>query len=201
MVRRSTWVILAVFIVLLGALLIFQRNKDSESLDDQANTLSDLGTLRPVETVFDVPYGEVILGLEILDRDVNKLEIQRESEDKEWVLISLEGEADQDLINKVILQLESLSIDRTLDAGIDLESIGLKYPDNTIRVLTSSGRLFTIYVGKVTITKATYYTQLKGSSPILVSKYDLDTVINLLTTPPVLINPIETIEPTVGNGE
>jgi hypothetical protein len=201
MVRRSTWIILAVFLVLLGSLLVFQKIKESETLDDQANPLADLGPLQPVETVFEVPSGEWILGLEIWDRDENKLEIIRENDDQEWKLISLEGEADQELINKVILQLESLSVDRGLDAGIDLEIIGIKDPAYTIQLLISNGGYFTIYVGNVTITKSTYYAQLKGSSPILVSKYSLDTVLNLLKTPPVLLVPIDTIEPNDGDGE
>jgi hypothetical protein len=201
MVRRSTWIFLAVFLFLLGALLIFQRIKDSEVVEDRVDLVDDFDSTQPVKTLFQVPSGEVILGLEIIDRDENKLEILRKSEYQEWVLISFDGDADQDSIDRVISQLESMSIERTLNSDIDLDIIGIADPAYTIRLLISNGGYFTIYIGNVTITNTTYYTQLKGSSPVLVSKYNLDTAINLLTTPPVLINPIETIEPTKGNGE
>ena len=69
MVRRSTWIILIVFIILLGALLIFQRGQDAASSEDQATSVSNFDSIETVESLFQVPPGEVIIRLEVEDND------------------------------------------------------------------------------------------------------------------------------------
>jgi hypothetical protein len=194
MIRRSTWIILTVFVLLLGALLIFQRVNQDDLAEVTDSVISEIDALEPVETLFPVPEGDLILGLRVEDAAGNILEINRKDESQAWELPGLDGDADQQVINRVISQLESLTIDRTLDPGIEMDLIGLATPAYTLRLMVSNGGVFTVYIGNVTITKTTYYAQMAGKSPIVVSKYGLDSVINLMTTLPVLEPPIPTPE-------
>jgi hypothetical protein len=198
MIRRSTWVILFVFILLLGTLLIYQRVNENKAVDETSEILSDLGTLEPVKLLFPVPEGDVILGLHLEDTDGNVMDIQRQDESQEWRLDNPIGEADQEAINRVINQLISMSIDSTLEVGTDNHVIGLDAPAYTLRLLVSNGGSFILYVGDVTITNSSYYVQMAGNPPIVVNKYSLDSAINLLTTPPILDTP--TPEPADSGG-
>jgi hypothetical protein len=198
MIRRSTWIILFVFILLLGSLLVYQRVQENKPVDETSDILSDIGTLEPVKLLFPVPEGEVILGLHIEDTSGNVMDIKRQDESQEWKLNNPIGEADQDAISRVINQLISMSIDSTLDPSTDKQVLGLDAPVYTLRLLVSNGGSFILYIGDVTITNSSYYAQMAGDSPIVVNKYSLDSAINLLTTPPILDTP--TPEPTENGG-
>ncbi len=196
MIRRSTWIILGVFLLLLCALLIYQKINKTESTDVASNMFSDLGTLEPVSLLFKIPEAEVYLGLRIEDNFGSTLEMKRRNENEDWVFIDLEAEPDQEAINRVISQLATISIDQTLDTNLDPEVIGLTDPKYTLQVSVSNGGIFTLYIGDLTITNTSYYAQLAGFAPVVVDKYALDTAINLLSSIP--IKELETPTPESG---
>jgi len=197
MIRRSTWIVLAVFLVLVGAVLIFQKVQKPDSSIDSADLVGDLQSSAPIEALFHIPEGDFILGLRVEDTTGRNLEIKRDNESATWVLVSPEGSADQDTINRVLMQLESVSIDQTLSPEIDREVIGLSNPAYTIALEISNGGVFTVFVGNITITNTSYYAQLAGDPPIVVNKFGLDPVINMLDSPPVLVIPTPTVDTAV----
>jgi hypothetical protein len=198
MIRRSTWIILFVFIVLLGSLLVYQRVKENKPVEDASDILSNIGTLEPVKLLFPVPEGEVILGLHLEDTAGNVLDIKRQDESQDWKLDDSTGEVDQEAINRVINQLTSMNIDSALDPGTDKQVLGLEIPAYTLSLLVSNGGSFILYIGDVTITKTSYYARMAGDPPIVINKSSLDSAIKLLTTPPLLDTP--TPEPTENSG-
>jgi hypothetical protein len=167
---------------------------DTSTNEEITGDIGEIGTLQPVKPLFQVPNGLVILGLKVIDGNENAIEILRDGESADWVLVAPEEKADQEEINMIISRLESMSVDQTLDPGIDLEAIGLSKPSYTIRLLISNGGYFKIYVGDLTITQTSYYTQLNDQEPVVISKYDLDTVINLIDDPPIAVDPTPTVE-------
>jgi hypothetical protein len=194
MVRRTTWILLGIFLILVLGLLIYQQMADTSTNEGMAGEMGEIGTLQPVKPLFKVPNGLLILGLEVIDGNENAIEIFRDSESAEWVLVDHEEKADQEIINRIISRLESMTVDQSLDPGIDLEAIGLSKPSYTIRLLISNGGYFKIYVGDLTITQTSYYAQLNDQEPVIISKYDLDTVINFIADPPVVFDPTPTVE-------
>jgi hypothetical protein len=194
MVRRPTWILLGVFLLLVVGLVVYQQISDTSKSDEITGDVGEIGTLQPVTPFFQVPDGLVILGLKVIDSDENTIEIRRDGGSADWVLLTQEEKADQDEINRVISQLESLTVDQALDSGIGLEAIGLSKPSYTIRLLISNGGYFTISVGDVTITQTSYYAQLNDQEPVIISKFDVDAAINLITNPPIAVDLTPTVE-------
>lgn len=81
MIRRSTWIVLAVFVLLLAALLIFQRVKQQS--DDAPLDITPQPESIPL---IDIAEDQVVIGLRIEDNDGNVVEVQRDDEESNWVL-------------------------------------------------------------------------------------------------------------------
>ena len=186
MIKRSTWIILVIFVTLTGVVLIYQREKESELKDEGLGMFGEFEQPNSVKPVFQIPTGEVILGLYLEDVAGRSLEIDRENPEVEWMFGSQDGDVDQDRINQILYQIESLAINQELDSAIDFEMIGLIEPAYKLRISISNGGVFTLLIGNVTITNTSYYAQLTGSNPIVIDRYSLDGMINLLDNPPVL---------------
>lgn len=151
MIRKTTWILLAVFVALLGALLVYQEVTDPE-FSVTTDLGVDLGTLELAAPLFPVQDGEVVLGLSVEDNQGNFLAINRGNENDDWVFLDLEGQANQEAINRVISQISNISIDRRLDSGLDMELTWLVDPAYLIQLAVSNGGVFTVHVGEVTIT-------------------------------------------------
>lgn len=146
---------------------------------------ADITSHQSTATLFPISDGIDILGLRVEDSEGKKIDIKRGNESSDWVLVSQEGNADQDAINRTISQIETLQIDRTLDSGLDLDETGLADPAYTVNLEVSNGGVFTLYLGDVTITGTSYYARMVGKPPVVISKYGMDMIINLIDAPPV----------------
>ena len=193
MIRRSTWIVLAVFIILIATVIILQRVEKNQV--EEGIEIPVLDTPKPIKNLFEFPEGEAILGLTLKDVDGNLVDIQRQNESADWVLGSPEGDADNEAINQVISQISTIQIDSALETDLELSVVGLDDPTYIMRLTLSSGKKLTAYVGDVTIAGSSYYARLAGGGPVIVSKYPVDQVVNLLTTPPIMPTPIPSLEP------
>jgi hypothetical protein len=122
------------------------------------------------------------------------LVIQRGNENEPWVFSDLEALPDQDAVDRIVSQIMSLPADRVLDADLDRELTGLAEPSYTIELDISNGGMFWLYVGNVTITGSSYYAQPASQTPMVVDKFRLDPVINLIESPPVQAAPTAGLE-------
>jgi len=193
MIRRSTWIVLAVFIILISGVIILQRverNRVDEVID-----IPVLDTPKPVKSLIEFPKGESILGLIIRDAEKNVVDIQRHNESADWILVFPEGDADIERVNQIISQISSIQINSTLETDLELNVVGLDNPTYTMRLTLSSGKKLTAYIGDETIAGNSYYVRLAGGGPKVVSKYPVDQIINLLTMPPIMPTPISSAEP------
>jgi hypothetical protein len=184
MVRRSTWILLGVFVLLLTALLIYQNVLDEEPDEEINMGLGELGTVEPVVPLFAIPEGVYIRGMKVEDREGELVEVRRSGETEPWLLIEPEGEADQDVIERVVNQVVSLMIDEELGEEIGLETMGLETPEKILSIELSNGGTFTLSVGNVTITNSSYYVRLPGENSFVVNKFTLDSALNWLSDPP-----------------
>jgi hypothetical protein len=199
MIRRSTWIVLVIFLLLLGAMIISQR-MEANPEEDQVD-FTTLPTQKPVEYLLDLPESEIIVGILIRDADGNEVDIQRKNESASWEMISPTGEADSILIDQNISQVGSIQINSTLDPNLDLGSVGLDAPAFTIRLTLESGRRITIYIGDVTISGSGFYARKPGGAPLVVGKYAVDQIVNLLTMPPIIPTSIPSAEPVDGEAQ
>jgi hypothetical protein len=189
MIRRTTWILLAIFIVLLGVVLILQRTEKTQIEETTELPVLDLDTPVPAKNLFEFPAGEAILGLLIKGADGTLVEVQRPNESADWVLVNPQGEADLERIGQAVSQIGSIQISSTLPAELELDAVGLDQPAYTLRVSLSNGKKITAYIGDITISNSSYYARLAGGSPVVVGKYTVDQIVNLLTTPPIAPSP------------
>jgi hypothetical protein len=58
-------------------------------------------------------------------------------------------------------------------------------PAYRFKVSFQDGKQKTVYIGKLTPTKSGYYARLEDGNPVVVSKYAVENLINLLDKPPI----------------
>ncbi len=194
MVRRSTWIILGIFILLLASLLIYQRVSENKAEENSGVNIDEMIDEQPVRDLFEITPNAFIMRLRLEGPEDSVVEIVRTTAEGDWLLVDPTGDADQEVINRAVDQVSSLEIEETLGAEIGLSLLGLEEPSNALQLQISNGSEFTLYIGVVTITNTSYYARLAGGPPLVVSKYPLDTVLNWLIDPPVQVLPASSSE-------
>jgi len=189
MVKVSTWITFGIFVLLLSSVLIYQRVNKDKADEIAIAEVGELGTLEPVESLFQIRPDAYVSGLRVEGSDDSAVEVQRSQEDSEWLLVEPADDADQEAINRVINQVQSLVIEDTLGREIDLEALGLEKPTYKIQLQISNGGIYILYIGDVTITNTSYYARKPSDSPVIVNKYSLDSVLNWLSDPPIQDQP------------
>ena len=194
MVRRSTWIILGVFVLVLAAFLIYRQVSQNQPEESPADAVSEILEQPPAQKLFGIPPDDYVVGLSVEDENEGIVEINRASEEANWEFLEANDAADQETIDRAINQIISLEIDETLDGKIDLSLVGLEEPSHTLQLFISNGGIFSLYIGDVTITDTSYYVRLPSDHPMVVNKYPLDTVISWLSDPPIQEIPTSTPE-------
>ena len=188
MIRRTTWITLAVFVVLLG-FTIWWTNFRPQSPDTTATvaapspiwslTASDVEVLR----VEDHSSGEAV-------------ELHRDADDL-WVLVEpMEAAADVSRVEAAISWLSAPVPDRSLGVVDDDAPYGLAEPHRIVRVDLENGSSFSLEVGRAAPTGSVVYVRVSGQEEVhTVSSYALDTVLDLLSEVPV-VAPTPTLAPS-----
>lgn len=177
MVKRQTWILLVLFLALAGFAIYQKYAPKAEKLDSDI-PLSE--TVAPVEYLFPAEEGTVT-SLLIKDREGQIIGVERK--DEAWVITQpFEAEASQATVEEAASQTTSLTILNHLE--LDLADVGLKDPAYTITVGFSSGKSFFAQVGDVTPTDSGYYVRKENGSILVISKYGMEALLNLLLYPP-----------------
>ena len=177
MVKRQTWILLALFLALAGFAIYQKYTPKSETPDSD---VTPSATVAPVEYLF--PAGEgTVTSLLIKDREGQIIGVERK--DKAWVITQpFEAEASQATAEEAASQATALTILNRLK--LDLADVGLINPAYTITVGFSSGKSFVAQVGDLTPTDSGYYVRKEDGSILVISKYGMEALLNLLLYPP-----------------
>lgn len=182
MVKKQTWILLALFAALAGFALFLKNNPKSDTPDADA-TLPP--TAAPVEFLFPTEEG-VVTSILIEDREGQIVGLERG--DAAWAVTQpFEAEALQASVEEAASQVTALTVLNRLE--LDLAAVGLKSPAYTITVGFSSGNFFTAQVGDATPTDSGYYVRKEDGNILVVSKYGLESLFNLLLFPPYAETP------------
>ncbi len=197
MVRRSTWLVLGVFVVLAAFAVIFQRY--------QTNKAQNLPTATPTNEptyVFNLSSAQVN-DILISDSSGKTLDIYRILASSDWAIKDIPVEQiDNAQLKVVIDQLLSLSVDQILAQIPPLDSMGLITPAYTITLTTADGTKSFAYIGSKIAIGTGYYVHLNDGHVAVVSNVVIDEIINILTNPPLVptatpeMTPTETVVPT-----
>ncbi len=176
MIRRSTWVLLAILALAIGAyFLITNRSSKGKTLTPTAT---------PVSLLITQAQG-VLQSLRIVDAKGNAFQMQRDLS-KSWVITApTAGSADQGLAGAAETQVGALSIVTTLiNPPADLSPLGLVVPAYTLDMGFVNGTSHRMKVGTLTPTDSGYYVLFDDGKIYVVAKSGIDSLVNLLASPP-----------------
>jgi hypothetical protein len=189
MIRRTTWIFVAIFLLLVGVLVYMQRA-------DQAGE----GAATPTAAVayfFDTQEND-INSLRISGAAGQSVAVAR-GEGEGWTLLEPEGQpADTTRIETAILQAEGWRIVAALENPPAAEVVGLEPPKVRLEATLSDGRRQTAFLGDQTPTQNGYYGRLEDGPVVVVAQSGADTLLELLATPPIAVTP--TITGTLATG-
>jgi len=181
--KRSTWIVLVIFLALVGLLLYLnQKEPPAEELDATPT--------ETVEYLFDETAG-LPTSIDIKARTGEQVTIER-NEAGEWVLKQpIEAEANQGSAEAAASQLTALRILSRPEVAPD--DAGLVEPSYTMTVKLTGGTEEVVRIGDLTPTDSGYYTNINGGDEILiVGKTGLDSLLTLVTSPPYVETPTPT---------
>ena len=179
MVKRQTWILLALFLALAGFAIYLKYNPKSDAPDADA---TQFATEAPVEFLFPADEGTVT-SLLIESREGKIVGVERGK--NAWVLTQpFETEADPTSVEEAASQVAALTVLSRLE--LDLAAAGLKSPAYTVTVGFSSGNFFIAQVGDETPTGTGYYVRKEDGSVLVIDKYGMDALLNLLEYPATL---------------
>jgi len=180
--KRSTWIMLVIFLALVGVFFYLNQRETTASESEDASA-----TVAPVEYLINENDG-LPNSIEIKSNSGDQVHIER-NEAGEWVLKQpIQTEANQGSAEAAASQLTALRIvSRPEVAPADA---GLNHPSYEITVKLTGGTVKNVRIGDLTPTKNGYYTSVDDNDEVLiVSKTGLDSLLVLLTSPPYVSTP------------
>ncbi|OGO17800.1 MAG: hypothetical protein A2Z14_07920 [Chloroflexi bacterium RBG_16_48_8] len=172
MIRKPTWIMLAVFVLLLIFAILWPQ-------------------FRPQETVSEItpspepPWSALasnILGVKVENFEKGKtLELQKDGEGLWTQIVPIQGQADGELVEQSISWLASPIVDRELSTEGGLDQFGFTEPSGIITVTFADGASNILLVGDVTATGSVRYVIIPHSSKVLlIDKFDVNSVLEMV---------------------
>jgi hypothetical protein len=194
MIRRTTWIVIAVFLAVLAAAVYIQRQPPDQ---DQAEV-----TPAVTQTNLLLVTNSEISGLrleETISGEVVELALDEEGS---WQFLEPElGPADSTQVESSLTTLTTLRVQTSLEPAASLAIFGLAEPAYRLMLTTTSGQELTLLIGDQTPTSSGYYVQLDDEPPQVVSKFSLDSILKILVEPPVEPTPTPEVESTEEAGD
>jgi len=196
MISRTTWIVLALFIIALAAAIYLQ------------NTPAPTGTmLTPSPTSYPKLINEVFsnnfVNIAINDAKGSIFAIERK--DNQWIFTDTPDlPVDQGKVQELLDELTSANIFTSLDPKTNLVDLGLDSPAYTINLKMSGGNSFSILIGnKTPVENGGYYAQVNQNPPVVINSGTGEAILNLVKkealiqpTPTVIVSPTENIQQT-----
>ncbi len=175
MVKRPTWVLIALLALVVGAYLVIK----SQSSKGNAPTPA------PTGYIFLITGSDGVLqSLRISDNKGEYFQMQRDMS-KTWVITSPKsGVADQGLAGAAEAQVGALRVVTMLDPNPELSDLGLDIPAHTMELGFVSGSRHKIEIGNKSPISSGYYVRFDGDNIYIIEQSGIDVLLNLLTVPP-----------------
>lgn len=189
MIRRQTWFILGLFVVLLAGTLFWQQTKQKNAPEETAT----VATPDQEENLFD-PTGAGISYVKIQRvEDGTTLEMEKRAEGWE-LLLPKAWATESSTIESAITSLFSARIVAKPTGATDLTVLGLQPPVYRVQIGLENGQKITMNIGKAAGAGTGYYVLTDARVVYIVNKFSLDALIGMVDTPPIM--PTPTLEPT-----
>lgn len=194
MIRRSTWMVLAAFVLLLAGTLLWPR------LRPATGGAPDAGATPTAAPLWSVPATDIV-GLRLEDRSSGAVvELRRGDEDTPWrMVVPAEGPADAGRVEWAVNALLSPRPQGTIPAPSDLEPYGLAEPARLVTVYFKGDLARSFALGRISPTGGVFYVSVPGQPDVvLLNEYSISDVLSLLDELPYPPTPApsETASPT-----
>jgi hypothetical protein len=177
MIRRSTWIVLLVFAVLLAVVFFWQRSQDQKS--SEATPTAAEATER--QYLFDIA-GEVA-SLRIEHVGDKTIELVKD-ENGQWIQAGSPTSAiDSASVDAVMGQLSTLPLVSTLQNIPQLQDLGLEPPSYRILVIQKDGTQLVASVGNPTPTGSGYYVLAGDRRVYIANEFGLQAILDLVDKP------------------
>jgi hypothetical protein len=187
MIRRNTWIFLAVFVILIGVAWYLQRN--GGSAEAQATATPQPALLEGVEA-------SQIQELKVQDNQGQTVILEQPTAG-EWNLVEPQAEAtDVAKVQSAVDQLLTVDVIDQIATPPPPEATGLDQPADTITLQLQGGRQIVINVGSSTPIENGYYVQIDQGQVYVVRQFGVDGVVGFLAEPPIQPTPTPTTPPT-----
>jgi len=192
MIRRSTWILLAIFGVLVLAAVLWKRYKPETEIDVPTPVAQ---AVQPA--LYDLSSAGV-LRIQIIDADGNEMVIERGSTADSWIIAGESEEtSDTFKIGSLAGQLFALQAMTTFQIPLETSAVGLNNPAYTITMRTDSGDEIVTKIGDLTAIGSGYYVQVDEGDVVVVDQVSLDPVLDMLENPPLMPTPTAEISETI----
>lgn len=190
MIKRSTWIVLTVCLVLVGVLIYL---KISANTFPAPSPITPVVTLRAtMDYLFPAQEG-VVTSILIETREGKSLRLERVG--GEWKITQpFEAAAIQSSVEAAASQITALPVLDTLD--LKDADVGLTAPAYTITISLSSGKTVVAKIGDETPTGSGYYVRKEGGPVLVVGKYGILALTSMLDAPPYVETPTPSLTPS-----
>jgi hypothetical protein len=173
MIRRNTWITLAVFIVLLGAAIWWTRSGQGQASSTEPTPTQ--------AALWEVEADQIVeIRVDYLSTG-DTVDLERQ-DDGAWVVLQpAEGSVTEARVQQALDWLAAPRPRTTIPDPADLLDFGLTEPVSRVTIRLAGGDERVFEVGAEAPTGTTQYVRLPGEAGVLaVSKYSLDGVLGLL---------------------
>lgn len=184
MIRRSTWFIIAIFIILVGFTWFYKRNQT-----EKAKSTSTPVPTKALASIYNL-QGTQVNEVSISNSKGDEIIFVHDPVSDQWSIANVPADqADSFKIGSNLAQLLTIQAQETLTQTPPLDAIGLIVPAYTIRIKSNGGEPVITYIGSITPIGNGYYIRVNSGSIAIVNKLVLEDAVNMLTSPPLTITP------------
>ena len=180
MVRRTTWILLLVFVLLVGFAWFFPRYL--------ANKAKNEPTATPVASAASL-YNLAIADVNAISISAStgeKVDLYKDPGSSNWAIAEIPvDQANSSQIESTIKQLLSLQVKDTLGVLPPLDTIGLSAPAYTLTMTTTDGTKIVTSIGAPNAIGDGYYVQVGSDPVVIIDNVVMDDVINMIKQPPL----------------
>jgi hypothetical protein len=178
MIKKPTWILLIIFLLALGSAVFLDKNPGitaglhTSTPTLYPNLLSGFSSASASSIEFTPTQGEHIL-------------IEKKA-DNSWEIKGLEKTASQGKIEQLLTNISDLKIFAVMASGLKLDEVGLSQNPALLKIEYISGQGKLIKIGKLTQTDSGYYAQVDDGPILVISKFGLTSVLDMLNPPSLL---------------
>lgn len=172
MIRKQTWILLAIFAVLLAGVFYLQKNPlpvNKADITPSATAQRSLLAGFQTQDIVFVSYKDSTGTLQLSNNGGN------------WTILPENKPVDVGKAEEIRAQIADMHVMSVLPTSFSVETGGLSSPAQILTFKTSQGKQAVLKIGHATPTGDGYYVQVDNNTPEVMDKGSIDTLVGQMT--------------------